>query len=50
MSKRKHLDEIDFEPYAVALLSSLHKAEGMRASRRTVAKPVESQSSQDGAQ
>jgi len=49
MSKRKFLDEVDLEPYALALLPSLHEAEGVRASKRTVAKPVASQSSQDRA-
>jgi len=50
MSKGKFLEEIYLKPYALALLSSLHKAVEVRASKRTVAKPVESQSSQDRAQ
>jgi hypothetical protein len=50
MSKRKFLDEIDLEPYALASLSSLHKAKGVRVSKRTVANPVEPQSSQDRTQ
>ena len=50
MPKREFLDEIYLKPHALALLSSLHKAVEMRASKRTVAKPVESQSSQDRAQ
>ena len=50
MSKRKFLDEIYLKPYALALLSGLHKAEEVRASKRTVAKPVEPQFSQDRAQ
>ena len=50
MSKRKFLDEIYLKPYALALLSSLRKAEEVRASKRTVAKTVESQSSEDRAQ
>jgi hypothetical protein len=50
MSKRKFLDEIYLKPHALALLSSLRKAEEVRASKRTVAKTVESQSSQDRAQ
>lgn len=50
MSKRKFLGEIYLKPHALALLSSLRKAEEVRASERTVAKAVESLSSQDRAQ
>jgi len=45
LAQKKCLDEIDLEPYGLAVLFSVHDAQGARES--TLAKPVGAQSSRD---
>ncbi len=47
LAKKKCLDEIDLEPYGLAVLFSVHSAEEASASEGTLAKPVGAQSSRD---
>jgi hypothetical protein len=49
LAKKKCLDEIDLEPYGLAALFSIHKAEGTRAGQSTLAKPAGARSSRDSA-
>jgi hypothetical protein len=51
LAKKKCLDEIDLEPYGLAVLFSVHNAEraSVNASENTLAKPVGAQSSRDSA-
>jgi hypothetical protein len=49
MGEKKCLDEIDLEPYRLAVLFSVHNAVGAGAIESTLAKPVGAQSSRDNA-
>jgi hypothetical protein len=47
LAQKKCLDEIDLEPYGLAVLFSVHSAEGATATESALAKPVGAQSSRD---
>jgi hypothetical protein len=46
---KKCLDEVDVEPYGLAVLFSVHDAEGMSARESMLARPVGAQASRDSA-